>query len=51
LKEKGTVTEFTIPAAEEVINPYKMMTKDQINEKVKRAQDTSCEWKIVIQMF
>jgi hypothetical protein len=47
LKEKGTVTEFTIPAAEEVINPYKMMTKDQINEKVKK----SCEWKIVIQMF
>jgi hypothetical protein len=37
LKEKGTVTEFTIPAAEEVINPYKMMTKDQINEKGKES--------------
>jgi len=44
LKEKGTVTE-------EVINTYKIMTKDHINEKVKKAQDTSCEWKIVIQMF
>jgi acyl-CoA reductase-like NAD-dependent aldehyde dehydrogenase len=53
LKEKGTVTEFTTinPAAEEVINTYKIMTKDQINEKVKKAQDTSCELKIVFQMF
>ena len=51
MKEKGTVTEFTIPAAEEVINTYKIMIKYQINEKVKKAQDTSCEWKIIIQMF
>ena len=27
------------PATEEVINTYKMMTKEQINEKVKKAQN------------
>jgi acyl-CoA reductase-like NAD-dependent aldehyde dehydrogenase len=53
LKEKGAITEFTTinPATEEVINTYKIMTKDQINEKVKKAQDIFCEWKIVFQIF
>jgi len=39
--------EFTTinPATEEVINTYNIMTKDQINEKVRKAQDTFCEWK------
>jgi acyl-CoA reductase-like NAD-dependent aldehyde dehydrogenase len=47
LKEKGAATEFrTInPATEEVINTYEIMTKEQINEKVKKAQDTFGEWK------
>jgi acyl-CoA reductase-like NAD-dependent aldehyde dehydrogenase len=31
------------PAKEEVINTYKMMTKEQINEKVKKAQNAFCE--------
>ncbi|HZB16265.1 MAG TPA: hypothetical protein VE445_03780 [Nitrososphaeraceae archaeon] len=35
------------PATEEVINTYKMMTKEQINEKVKKDQDVFCEWKII----
>jgi succinate-semialdehyde dehydrogenase/glutarate-semialdehyde dehydrogenase/succinyl-CoA reductase len=37
------------PATEEVINTYKIMTKEQINEKVKKAQDAFCEWKKDIQ--
>ncbi|MBV9669180.1 MAG: NAD-dependent succinate-semialdehyde dehydrogenase [Nitrososphaeraceae archaeon] len=39
--------EFTTinPATEQVINTYKVMTKEQINEKVKKAQRTFCEWK------
>jgi acyl-CoA reductase-like NAD-dependent aldehyde dehydrogenase len=37
------------PATEEVINTYKMMTKEQINEKVKKAQNAFCEWKKDIQ--
>ena len=37
------------PATEEVINTYKMMTKEQINEKVKKAQDAFYEWKKDIQ--
>jgi len=47
LKEKGAGTEFTTinPATEEVINTYNIMTKDKINEKVKKAQDTFREWK------
>jgi acyl-CoA reductase-like NAD-dependent aldehyde dehydrogenase len=35
------------PETEEVINTYKMMTKEQINEKVKKDQDVFCEWKII----
>jgi acyl-CoA reductase-like NAD-dependent aldehyde dehydrogenase len=37
------------PATEEVINTYKIVTKEPINEKVKKAQNTFCEWKKDIQ--
>ena len=37
------------PATEEVINTYEIMAKEQINEKVKKAQNTFCEWKKGIQ--
>src|ERR671914_2480393 len=37
------------PATEEVINTYKIMTKEQINEKVKKAKNAFCEWKKDIQ--
>jgi acyl-CoA reductase-like NAD-dependent aldehyde dehydrogenase len=37
------------PATEEVINIYKIMTKEQINEKVKKAQNAFSEWKNDIQ--
>ena len=37
------------PATEEVINAYKIMTKEQINEKVKKAQDAFSEWQKDIQ--
>jgi acyl-CoA reductase-like NAD-dependent aldehyde dehydrogenase len=37
------------PATEEVINIYKIMTKEQINEKAKKAQNAFCEWKKDIQ--
>src|ERR687897_119776 len=37
------------PATEEVINTYKMMTKEQINENVKKAQNAFFEWKKDIQ--
>ena len=33
------------PATEEVINEYKIMTKEQINDKVKKAQITFQDWK------
>lgn len=37
------------PETEEVINTYKMMTKEQINEKVKKAQNAFCHQKKDIQ--
>ena len=37
------------PATEEVINTYKIMTKEAVNEKVKKAQNAFCEWKKDIQ--
>jgi acyl-CoA reductase-like NAD-dependent aldehyde dehydrogenase len=37
------------PATEEVINTYDIMTKEQINEKAKKAQKAYSEWKIDIQ--
>jgi acyl-CoA reductase-like NAD-dependent aldehyde dehydrogenase len=33
------------PATEEIINTYKIMTKEQISEKVKKAQNTFQDWK------
>ena len=33
------------PATEEVINRYKINTKEQINDKVKKARDAFDEWK------
>ena len=51
MKEKGAATEFTTinPATEEVINTYEIMTKEQINEKAKKAQESFHEWKKDIQ--
>jgi len=37
------------PATEEILNEYKIMTKEQINEKVKNAQNAFSEWKKDIQ--
>ena len=37
------------PATEEVINIYKIMTREEINEKVKKAQNAFSEWKKDIQ--
>jgi acyl-CoA reductase-like NAD-dependent aldehyde dehydrogenase len=37
------------PATEEVINTYKIMTNEQINEKVKKAKNAFYEWKKDIQ--
>lgn len=33
------------PATGEVFNTYKIMTKEPINEKVKKAQNAFCQWK------
>jgi succinate-semialdehyde dehydrogenase/glutarate-semialdehyde dehydrogenase/succinyl-CoA reductase len=33
------------PATEEVLNEYKIMTKQQINDKVKKARNASQDWK------
>ncbi|MGA7898308.1 MAG: NAD-dependent succinate-semialdehyde dehydrogenase [Nitrososphaeraceae archaeon] len=41
---------FTInPATEEVIDTYEIMTKEQINEKTKKAQQAFTEWKTDVQ--
>jgi acyl-CoA reductase-like NAD-dependent aldehyde dehydrogenase len=37
------------PATEEVINTYEIMTREQINEKVKKAQNAFSDWKKDIQ--
>jgi acyl-CoA reductase-like NAD-dependent aldehyde dehydrogenase len=37
------------PATEEVIDTYEIMTKEQINEKTKKAQQAFSEWKTDIQ--
>ena len=37
------------PATEEVINTYEIMTKEQINEKAKKAQNAYLDWKKDIQ--
>ncbi len=33
------------PVTEEVLNEYKIMTKEQINDKVKKAQNAFQDWK------
>jgi succinate-semialdehyde dehydrogenase/glutarate-semialdehyde dehydrogenase/succinyl-CoA reductase len=47
LKEAAAAAELkTInPATEEVINRYKIMTKEQINDKVRKAQNAFQDWK------
>jgi succinate-semialdehyde dehydrogenase/glutarate-semialdehyde dehydrogenase/succinyl-CoA reductase len=55
LKEKGAGSTMTRelttinPATEEVINTYEIMTKEQINEKAKKAQAAFSGWKTSIQ--
>jgi acyl-CoA reductase-like NAD-dependent aldehyde dehydrogenase len=54
LKGAGSTTltkEFSTinPATEEVINTYKIMTKEQIDEKAKKAQNAFLDWKTDIQ--
>ena len=47
MKEAAAAAELkTInPATEEVINRYKIMTKEQINDKVRKAQNAFQDWK------
>jgi succinate-semialdehyde dehydrogenase/glutarate-semialdehyde dehydrogenase/succinyl-CoA reductase len=47
LNEKAAVSELkTInPATEEIINRYEIMTREQINDRIKRARNTFREWK------
>ena len=46
-KERATAELKTInPATEEIINRYKIMTREQINDKVKKARDAFQDWKI-----
>ena len=52
MKENGAVEDKRVaelrtinPATEEVINRYEIITKEQINEKVKKARDAFDEWK------
>ena len=44
----GQITTIN-PATEEVINTYEIMTKEQIQEKTKMAQNAHLEWKKDIQ--
>src|SRR3989449_3818034 len=48
-KAKARELKTINPATEEVINTYEIMTKEQINEKVKKAQNTFSDWKKDIQ--
>ena len=47
MNEKTAASELkTInPATEEIINRYEIMTREQINEKVKKARNTFQDWK------
>jgi acyl-CoA reductase-like NAD-dependent aldehyde dehydrogenase len=47
LNEKGAAAELkTInPATEEIINRYEIMTREQINDKVKKARNAFQDWK------
>ena len=42
---KRTELETINPATEEIIQEYKIMTKEQINDKVKKARNTFQDWK------
>jgi succinate-semialdehyde dehydrogenase/glutarate-semialdehyde dehydrogenase/succinyl-CoA reductase len=33
------------PATEDIINRYQIMTREQINDRVKKARDTFKDWK------
>jgi acyl-CoA reductase-like NAD-dependent aldehyde dehydrogenase len=44
LNEQGKVKTVN-PATEEVLNEYQIMTKQQINDKAKKAQNAFDEWK------
>ena len=44
----GQITTIN-PATEEVVNTYEIMTKEQIKEKTKKAQNAHLEWKKDIQ--
>jgi acyl-CoA reductase-like NAD-dependent aldehyde dehydrogenase len=48
-KAKARELKTINPATEEVINTYEIMTKEQINEKVKKAQNAFGDWKKDIQ--
>ena len=48
-KSKARELKTINPATEEVINTYEIMTKEQINEKVKKAQNAFGDWKKDIQ--
>jgi len=44
LNEQGKVKTVN-PATEEVLNEYQIMTKQQINDKAKKARNAFDEWK------
>ena len=44
-EEKVKTIKTINPATEQVLNEYEIMTKDQINDKVKKAQVTFQDWK------
>jgi acyl-CoA reductase-like NAD-dependent aldehyde dehydrogenase len=48
-KAKARELKTINPATEEVINTYEIMTKEQISEKAKKAQDAFSDWKKDIQ--
>src|ERR671931_1585963 len=43
-QQRGKISTVN-PATEEIISQYEIMVKDQINERVKKAQKTFEEWK------
>ena len=51
MKGSGSTGQITTinPATEEVVNTYEIMTKEQIKEKTKKAQNAHFEWKKDIQ--
>ena len=48
-KAKARELKTINPATEEVINTYEIMTKEQISEKAKKAQNAFSDWKKDIQ--